>query len=90
MPAVPPGATFGDLKRLELAVEVTCQRCGNIQRMDGTVITIAHRRIAGARYRCAYSWADGRTCGGIGLPTVLPAKRYAGHPGRLARARRNV
>jgi hypothetical protein len=90
MLAVPAGAIFGDLKRLELVVEVTCQRCGNTQRLDGLSSKIFHRRIAGARFRCAYGGADGRTCGGIGLPKVLPALRYGGSTGRAARARRNI
>jgi hypothetical protein len=86
----PHDATFADLKRLEVVVEVTCQRCGNKQRLDGSRLTVAHRRVVGARYRCDYAWADGRTCGGIGLPTLMPTRMRAPSSGRLARARRNI
>ena len=90
MLTVPPSTTFADLKRLQMRVEVTCQRCGNTQRLDGSWVRIAGRRIAGARYRCGYTSADGRTCGGIGLPTLKPELQRAISPGRMARARRNI
>jgi predicted RNA-binding Zn-ribbon protein involved in translation (DUF1610 family) len=55
--------TFGDLARDELAIEVTCPRCGHRKTIDGNQPRLRHRRIAGARFRC-------EKCGSVGLQSI--------------------
>jgi hypothetical protein len=70
-PLAPPSTTFGQLEALGLEIEVTCQKCGRRAIIDATQRGLAGQRIAGRRFRCQALDATGRSCGGIGLPTLL-------------------
>jgi hypothetical protein len=77
-----PVTTFADLVRQHLEVEVVCQKCGHRAVVDPAAHGLAARRVAGARFRCAEPG-----CGGIGLPSLGPQRRW---PGRLARHARTL
>lgn len=59
--------TFGDLDGQGLELEVTCQKCGYLQRFHSDSVDrqkkpLRDRVITGQRFVCE--------CGGIGLPTL--------------------
>jgi hypothetical protein len=67
-----PFATFGELARLGLVLEVWCSTC---KRSRPVTIDehLAARRFGRARFTCSAAHYDGVVCGGLGHPHIVPA-----------------
>ncbi len=68
-----PIGTFRELGERNLEIRVVCQRCGHEAVLDGGSAKLRNRRLAGQRFRCTQVLANGKPCGGVGLPSINPA-----------------
>ena len=66
-----PFATFGDLPRAALVLEVWCSTC-KCSRPVAVGERLAVRRFGGVRFICASRRHDGEPCGGLGHPHIVP------------------
>ncbi|HZQ02224.1 MAG TPA: hypothetical protein VFB13_21940 [Reyranella sp.] len=81
-----PIGTFRELAQSDLEIRVVCQRCGHEAILDADSPALRDRKLAGQRFRCTQVLANGKRCGGIGLPSIGNARlgKSRRWPGRLA------
>ncbi len=87
-----PLGTFHELLQRGLEIRIVCQRCGHEALLDASAPALRNRRLAGQRFRCKQVLPSGKTCGGIGLPSIDEAglgnaRRW---PDRLAEHARKI
>ncbi len=94
-PAKPIG-TFRELRERDLEIRVVCQRCGHEAVIDASSPRLRDRKLAGQRFRCSQTLADGKRSGGVGLPSIdkpgldksrLWSNRLARHARKLGEGR---
>lgn len=84
-----PIGTFRELGERNLEIRVVCQRCGHEAVVDASSPRLRNRRLAEQRFRCTQVLANGKPCGGVGLPSINPSiERPDAHRPGLGGARR--